>query len=98
MKTRKDYLAGTISHADYYGQFVSEGTKEVVIRYIGLKRLNESVDEHMNDIDLYMWDTLPKEYDREAFSIADPYGMTQGAWVCIAKEAGRQIKKTTATL
>ena len=66
--TRKDYNDNKCTHREYYAQFVSEETKKIVLRYIGLDRLKASKDQHLNDIALGSWDTLPQEYNRAALS------------------------------
>lgn len=91
IRTRKEYLDGAISHREYYAQFVTDDTRKVVIRYIGLDALRASANENLNDIPLSTWDTLPKEYNKAAYNAADSYKMTIGMWVCIAKEAANQI-------
>jgi hypothetical protein len=69
---------------------VTEEMKWRLVRYIGLDRLLESKDEHLNDIPLRTWDLF----------IAGPLAITMKSVgdfmsmagnVCIAKEAARQI-------
>jgi len=58
MKTRQQYLAGEISHHDYYSQFITDEMIEQVKQNIGIERLMASTDEHLNDIPLKEWDAL----------------------------------------
>jgi hypothetical protein len=90
MITRQQYMDNE-NHREYYAQFVNEDTKNSVLRGIGKQALLKSTDEHLNDIKLYKWDSLYIEYNRDVFKTCDTYGMTMATWVCIAKEAGRQI-------
>lgn len=60
MKTRKQYMAGEVDHNEYYGQFVTEATIDLVKSRIGLDRLLKSTDRHFNDIPLNEWDSAAK--------------------------------------
>ena len=66
--TRKDYLAKRCSHREYYGQFVNDGVKGVVLRSIGRKAILASTDENFNDIPLHRWDSLAGYYQRVCHS------------------------------
>lgn len=61
---RKQYLAGEVSHEDYYGQFVNPELIAYVVGYIGAERILASSDPHMNDIPLAAWDWLVGVKDR----------------------------------
>lgn len=58
--TRQQYLAGEISHHDYYSQFVTEDTRSLVERTFGASTLRAALhqDQHLNSIDLRSWDAL----------------------------------------
>lgn len=58
MKTRADYMAGRISHEDYYSQFVTPAILETVAKSIGRDRIKASTDPHFNDIPLHLWDRV----------------------------------------
>lgn len=91
MFTRNDYMENRCTHRQYYGQFVNEGTKQLVLTRIGKARLLESKDEHMNDIPLGMWDRLvPRAPGSGKFKEAGDYYTLSGG-VCMLKEAARQI-------
>lgn len=79
------------AHRRYFGQFVTNGTKQWVLSAIGLNRLKASTDPHLNDIPLALWDRLtPRLPGSAGFSKAgDYYTLANG--VCLAKEAARQI-------
>lgn len=90
MFTRKDYMDGKCSHRDYYGQFVTDTTRSVVARCIGVDRIRQSRDEHLNDIPLARWDALPKVCAAGRMKEAGDW-LSPAGWVCIAKEAARQL-------
>jgi hypothetical protein len=56
--TRKEYMAGEVSHNDYEAQFVNAEVINYVLRGIGRDRILASKDEHFNDIPLAKWDAL----------------------------------------
>ena len=94
--TRDEYMKdsqtdGPAAHRRYFGQFVTNGTKHRVLSHIGLERLMQSTDPHLNDIPLALWDRLtPQLPGSGGFAKAgDYYTLANG--VCLAKEAARQI-------
>jgi hypothetical protein len=96
MKTRKQYMDGEITHDEYYSQFVTAGTKDLVCGLIGLDRIKESTDKHLNDIPLKEWDsvghmiqTTPSDL-RLRMDKAGDY-CTKAGLVCIAKAAARSL-------
>jgi hypothetical protein len=90
MIPRKDYLGGKCSHREYYAQFVSCDIKVATVQRIGTKALLASVDENLNDIPLVKWQTIPK-YGLAITMKECGDWLTLAGWVCIVKEAGRQI-------
>ena len=58
MKTRQEYLTGAISHHDYYSQFATPEMVKQVSNNIGVERIKNSKDEHLNDIPMKEWDAL----------------------------------------
>ncbi len=91
--TRKQYLAGECTHRQYNAQFVTEGYKGQIKRHIGLDRILNSTDEHLNDIPLIEWDNAPLTLgvDQKMKNLGDY--LTLAGKVCIAKEAAKQIKE-----
>jgi hypothetical protein len=92
--TRQQYFNKECSHREYYAQFVSIGTKNRVLRLIGLENLQASKDEHLNDIPLSKWDSVfaggaPFEINSAMRAAGD--FPTMAGLVCIAKEAAHQI-------
>lgn len=56
--TRKDYMAGTVDHQAYYGQFATESVVRMVEMFIGKDAVINSTDPSFNDIPLAKWDAL----------------------------------------
>ena len=93
MKTHRDYVNGKWSHREYYGQFVTNGTKRLVINGIGIEAIQASTDPYFNDIPLDLWDRLvPGCPGSSKFKGAGDYYTLAGG-VCLLKEAARQIKE-----
>ena len=91
--TRADYLAGKCTHSQYYAQFVTRTTKELVKKYIGLDKIKASTDHHFNDIPIKQWDELASGGVPRAIAFIDVGDFsTLAGNICIAKEAARQIK------
>lgn len=96
MITRREYMDNpSITHREYYGQFVTDHIKQYVRKNIGVSRLLKSEDEHMNDIPLGIWDALPHTlYIGNKFKEAGDFSTAAG-YVCLYKEAARQIVEQT---
>ena len=91
MFTRKQYINKECTHEQYYGQFVTDGTKARVLSGIGLDALKKSNDPHFNDIPLHEWDGLVANCPGSAaFSKAGDYYTLAGG-ICLLKEAARQV-------
>lgn len=97
--TRAQYMNRECTHRQYYGQFVTENTRALVGRVIGLQSLRLSKDEHFNDIPLARWDgmvngrMIPAGTDAKLRSLGDWLSMAAG--VCILKEAAQQLLERT---
>ena len=92
MITRKQYMAGDCTHAEYYAQFINESVKDRVLKYIGLDAIKRSTDEHMNDIPLQQWDSIGiTRHTGDQFSACGDYPTLAGS-VCLYKTAAKQIK------
>lgn len=95
MNTRKDYLGNKCSHHQYHVQFVTPSLQSAVKERIGLERILNSGDPHLNDIPLVEWDQfLP--LIRAQFEVTTRMKeagdfLTLAGAVCIAKAAARQI-------
>lgn len=96
MFTREQYLNGTCSHREYYGQFVTESTKQAVKAIITLDRIRRSKDSDFNDISLNRWDRCGLFINncalRNGLRECGDYP-TLGGLVCIAKEAAEQLRE-----
>lgn len=95
--TRKDYLNKTVTHAEYYEQFVSPGLKNLIRLRIGFERIKNSKDPHFNDIPLKEWDNLQcsvRSYAESALRIANgpAAGVSLSDYVCVAKAAAKMIR------
>lgn len=92
MITRKQYLAGEFSHLEYYSQFVTNSVKARVLRFISKKDIQNSTDEHMNDIPLNQWDCIGiTSTTGDQMRECGDYPTLAGS-VCIHKQAAKQIK------
>lgn len=95
MHTRQEYMNGTVTHREYYGQFVTDGTKELVKHTFGVVRLSTafSEDEHFNNISLDKWDNLGILIQGSASAQVKEVGdfISKAGLVCILKEAARQV-------
>lgn len=92
MFTRKDYMTDKCTHAEYYGQLVTQGMKDHITRAIP-QSLARSTDPHFNDISLATWDRIGSMYHGlgpEFKKLGD--FMSSAGLVCVLKEAARQVK------
>lgn len=91
--TRQEYMSGQATHAQYYGQFVTDDVTRFVVSQIGEKALRASTDPHMNDIQLAYWDLLHPVLRSMCGAHLAKTGGTAGYSlsdsVCIAKQAAR---------
>ncbi len=103
MKTTKfsheDYINKKCTHREYYAQFVTKGIKVMVESRIGLQRILNSKDEHLNDIPLAEWDRLAGCRMSGSQLIGTPTpriddGSLSSA-VCTFKEAAKQLIETS---
>jgi hypothetical protein len=101
---RSEYLdnyhggeAGAKLHRAYYGQFVTDKVRDVVLRCIGADVIKASTDPDLNDIPLAKWDcmvTCRMMPASVAVALKDAGdSLTLGSGVCILKEAARQIRE-----
>lgn len=93
--TRKEYLDqshidGLAAHRAYHAQFVTDSTRAAVLRAITLPRLLASTDPHLNDIPLHEWDRIGAPVYVKRLKEAGDY-LTKAGYVCIVKEAARQL-------
>ena len=90
--TRKDYMTNRCTHAEYYGQLVTQAMKDHIVRSIP-QALAKSTDPVFNDIPLSTWDRLGMAYSlRSEFKALGDIKSDAGM-VCVLKEAARQVKE-----
>lgn len=97
---RSQYMSGEFTHRQYYGQFVDQRVKNIVVRNIEISRILNSESYYLNDIDLKRWDLIV-ETKQIPFVVANKLKecgdwLGLGTGVCILKEAARQIKEERA--
>lgn len=78
--TREDYIDKKCTHREYFSQWVDDSKKNTIKNVIGIKKLLQSDDEHLNDIPLKTWD-----------SVSYGWGDSLSTGVCIAKEVAKQL-------
>jgi len=81
-------------HRAYYAQFVTPVIRNRVVKAIGIDRLCAEFrrDEHLNGIELKVWDSLTTTaslMSNKLMRDRGDYPMTAGL-VCVLKEAARQ--------
>ena len=93
--TRGSYMTKECTHSEYYGQFVTEWTKKIVLSRIPAERIARSTDPHFNDIPLYIWDEMHPAIQTGITTDMRNVGADNSlsTSVCIAKETARQIKE-----
>jgi len=106
--TRKDYLDNKCTHREYYAQFVNDSVMARVGSKIGVDRILNSTDEHLNDIPVKDWDDLggfafrgnimtwrPSNIEPIDITLLREAmdGVSPAGLVCIYKEAARQIRE-----
>jgi hypothetical protein len=108
MKTKQEYLNGSVSFREFYSQFITPELIKGVLWGIGKESILASKDEHFNDIPLRKWDGLsgcvfkgselvskpkiPKSLG-DMFREAGQNGVSPSDLVCIYKEIAHQIKE-----
>ena len=91
MNTRQMLLNGECTHREYYSQFVTPSIIDAVKKYIGVDRINKSMNPHLNNIRLGEWDSLVSYVHADFKFYGD--SITLSGCVCVLKEAAKQIKE-----
>lgn len=88
-------MDGSVTHQDYYSQFVTPKISALVVGEIGMKRLQASKDQHLNDIELEIWDWIGLQFRAEVSPKLKEAGdfVSMAGLVCIAKSAARHVLK-----
>jgi hypothetical protein len=102
MITRKEYMENSsVSHQQYYEQFVTDQTKIWVINNIGLGKLKNSKDGNFNDLgyrhtyshalktSTWIWDNAPVNVDKMRECGDCVTYPSLGSRTCVAKQAAR---------
>lgn len=86
MKTREQYMEGECTYREYYAQFVTEDTKQMVVNAFGVEAIKGHVASDIfakKRIPLKCWDALAPHVMIVGFSLSD--------CVCVLNEAARQV-------
>lgn len=94
--TRTEYMENSSElHHAYYSQFVTPMTIAFVNSRIGLKRLQASTCEHLNDVvqwelggQTWLWDRSPIN-ERLARELGE--GLSRSTYTCVGKAAAKMI-------
>ena len=104
MITRKEYMDagnGTLHH-EYYIQFATKASRDLVLRTIGAEAIMASNDPHFNDIPLKRWDamhdTLRGTINQRLKGQAENFEIRRFGWsmsdaVCVAKAIAQEYKE-----
>lgn len=97
LKTRAQYMAGEITHREYYAQFVTPEVKAEILHRFPIERLLKTADQkNLNSIPLHSWDQAAYSLrDVDALLRAAGDGPTLAGKVCILKEAAKQLIEET---
>ena len=84
-------------HREYYAQFVGPLILGAVSARIGVERIMQTSDPHINEIPLYLWDRLHPFIRVHCIERTVALGNSR-TWslsdsVCVAKEAARILKE-----
>lgn len=96
MITRAQYMADSSLFNEYYGQFVNEGVKRVVLSYFTKEQLIEAIktDEHLNNLPMKKWDAMGGFAFRGSEMIMRPTSIEPVDYKLI-KEAGEGVSAAT---
>lgn len=90
MIKREQYLAGEVTHAEYYSQFVNDWQCDAVVRVIGLKKLVRNADD-LSKIPISDWDRVPLgAFAANGLAKATDGNSIAGA-CCINKQAAQEV-------
>ena len=94
MITRADYMSGKNTHDEYYGQFVSNDMKAMIIDKIGYDAIVNSTCPYFNDIKLDVWDSIgvPYKLIEKLKKCTGWHGVTVSERTSIKKANARDIR------
>jgi hypothetical protein len=88
LNKRAEYMAGTISHADYYlwlAEFIGASRIDVPVSD---ERLLKSTDEYLNDTPIEIWDNQDYVVRKLAYAKGLPWSLSDT--VCVLKAIAKQ--------
>lgn len=99
--TREDYLAGAVTHRDYYGSVVAAAHIRFAADSPLVQRCAAALangDEHFNTIPLATWDEYAAAAVRSIATALRQHGdvFSLAGGVCVMKEAARQAVERQA--
>ena len=94
--TRKSYMSGASSYAEYYGQFDSPAVRNAILNVIPMSDLMASTDPYFNDIELSRWDAIRLHKEtRCMLSVANGHEtsiiFSHSDVVCLAKAVAERM-------
>ncbi len=95
--TRKEYMAGHFTHDQFYGQFVTDGMKQLVASGIGESRIVDSICPNFNDIPLREWDSMFVVISKKHKDAFGTTALTKSELVCILKASAKAIRREKST-
>ena len=106
MKTRKQYMDKEVSHLAFFSQFVTQSTKDFVLRELTIEQIKnalDSGDKHLNEIKIpfnnrnnggsWWWDHSPinLELAKELGAVGQNSIPSPSTRTCIGKVAARML-------
>lgn len=99
MITREDYMNNSSElHHAYYSQFVTQATKDFVLREFGMEKLKASKDVHLNDLCKHSQGTWTWDYSPVNTKLIRKAGecMSYSVITCVGKAAARILLEEEA--
>lgn len=90
--SREMYMSGTVSHDEYYAQFVTNEIRQAVFDAFSARQLREA-GEYFNGIPLHRWDMLGRQFHYQIATDLRAAGdfLSSAGVVCILKRAAKEI-------
>jgi|TARA_B100001094_G_scaffold17444_1_gene15012 hypothetical protein len=87
--SRSEYLDGQVEHQKYYAQMLNTDIIKAVVSSVGVDKILNSTDEHMNDIPLGKWDQATRKFHINKWPEGD--SPSQAGRVCVAKAGAKEF-------
>jgi len=97
--TRDQRMCDECTHEEYFRQFVTSAVLNTVRLAVGLERIMESTDPHLNDIPMGCWDRMEHSIGQEIIKVKREQGLgerrgySNSDAVCTAKQAARMMQE-----